>query len=288
MTYNRLINSNEITILKNSGLTKVGICRPIGRLAMLCTLFCYFISMYLMPLANKELRISRTNIANNYTNLAFSPKTFETINNVTIYANDRDEQSNLHGIMLHDQRNSEYSLTITSQKGHIIMEQNSALLYMENGTVQKFNYANQKSEILQFDDYVFNLTETKTNKINSSWKARERYISELVSPEEEIDEKKRLKFWVELNERLIYPLLPILFALISLASILKGSFNRKGNNSNIITAIVLNVIFFTSLMAALGMIEKSKALTPLPYLVISVFVIASVALLTSNYRKKTE
>jgi len=242
--------------------------------------------MYLMPLANKELRISRINITNNYTNLAFSPKTFETINNITIYANDHDDQNNLYGVMLHDQRNAEYSLTITSQKGHIIVEKSSALLYMENGTVQKFNYASHKSEILHFDDYVFNLTETKADKRTFSWKARERYISELISPKEEISEKKRLKFWVELNERLIYPLLPIIFSLISLASLLRGSFNRKGNGSNIITAVIANVIFFASLMASLSLIEKSISLTPIPYVVIAIFVIASTAALTSNYRKK--
>ena len=241
-----------------------------------------------MPLANKELRISRTNIANNYTSLAFNPKTFETINNITIYANDRDEHSDLFGIMLHDQRNPQHSLTITSQKGRIVMEKSSALLYMENGTVQKFDYSSQKSKILHFDDYVFNLTETKTNKQESVWKAKERYINELIDPEEDIDEKKRLKFWVELNERLIYPLLPILFALISLASILRGSFSRKGNISNTLTAIFLNVTFFGSLMATLSIIEKSKSLTPLPYLVISIFVIASIMLLTSNYRKRTK
>ena len=239
-----------------------------------------------MPLANKELRISRINIANNYTSLAFNPKTFETINNVTIYANDRDNQNNLHGIMLHDQRNIDYSLTITAQQGHIIVEKSSALLYMENGTVQKFNYNDQKSEILHFDDYVFNLTETKEGQKTFSWKAKERYIHELLNPKEEVDKKKELKFWVEINERLIFPLLPILFSLISLASILRGSFNRRGNNSNIIFATIANVVFFTALMTSLNLIEKSKLLTPIPYIVILIFVVSSVMMLTSNYRKK--
>lgn len=288
MTYNRLINSNEITILKNSGLTKIGICRPIGRLAMLCTLFCYFISMYLMPLSNKELRISRINIANNYTSLSFNSNTFETINNITIYANKRDEKNNLYGIMLHDQRNKEYSLTITAQEGNIIIEENSALLYMQNGTIQRFNYANSKSEILHFDDYVFNLTETKTDKQNSTWKARERYLPELINPKEEISDKKRLKFWVEIHERIIYPLLPILFALISLSSILQGSFNRRGNNKNIMNAIILNVAFFALLMTSLSFVEKSMSLTPLPYIVILIFTALPIIMLRSNYRKKAK
>ena len=118
-------------------------------------------------------------------------------------------------------------------------------------------------------------------------KSREIY-QDIIESEEEVDERKRLKFWVEFHERLIYPLLPILFSLISLASVLKGSFNRKGNNSNIITAVIMNVAFFASLMASFGLIEKSKNLTAIPYIVIFIFVVTSVTLLTSNYRKKTK
>lgn len=286
MTYNRLINNNEITILKNSGLTKIAICQPIARLAILCTIFCYFISLYLMPLANKELRISRINIANNYASLAFNPKTFETINNITIYANDRDENKNLFGLILHDQRNKEYSLTITAKKGNVIMEKKSALLYLEYGTIQKYDYQKGTSEILEFDSYVFNLTETKDSKKANSWKARERFIHELINPNEKIDDKKRIKFWVEINERLIYPLLPIVFSFLALATMLKGSFNRKGNLSNIIFATILNVAFFALLMTTISLIEKSKNLTFLPYLIIFGFITYSIKMLVSNYRQK--
>lgn len=114
-----------------------------------------------MPYANKELRLSRVNIQDNYASLSFNPQTFETLKELTIYAKNRDKKNNLFGILLHDERASEYSITITAKNGRIVTEDRSALLYMENGTVQKFNYKEQKSEILDFDNYVFNLAENQ-------------------------------------------------------------------------------------------------------------------------------
>ena len=79
LTFNRLLSSNEITILKNSGLTKMAICKPVLRLAAILSLICFVIAFFLMPYANKQLRLSRINIKDNYANLSFSPQTFETL-----------------------------------------------------------------------------------------------------------------------------------------------------------------------------------------------------------------
>ena len=48
MVYGKMIKSNEITILKNSGLTKFQISKPIISLAILASIFCFIISFYLM------------------------------------------------------------------------------------------------------------------------------------------------------------------------------------------------------------------------------------------------
>ena len=208
-----MIVGNEITILKNSGLTKLAICKPIFSLALLSSAICFSISFYFMPYANKELRLSRVDFKNNYANLAFNPQTFETLNRLTIYAKNRDENNNLFGILLHDERDSQYSITITAKSGNIVTENKSAMLYMESGTLQKFNYANYKSEILNFDNYVFNLTESQKNEDAMRWKPKERYFSELLNPEDNSDEDDLKKYWAEIHQRITYPLLPIIFSI---------------------------------------------------------------------------
>ncbi len=287
LVYNRLISSNEITILKNSGLTKLAICRPVVGLVITASLFCFLLSFYLMPYSNKQLRLSRLDFKNNYSNLSFSPQTFETLNDLTIYAKDRDLKDNLYGILLHDKRSSEYSITITAKTGNIATENNSALLYMSDGTIQKFNYADDKSEILNFDNYVFNLTETQKNEDTMRWKSKERYLSELLNPNDDSEERDLEKYRSEIHERFTYPLLPIVFSIIALACVLRGQFSRRGNVSNIVLAIFLAISFLIITFLTYGFIETSPKLTPILYLNFIIFSLAGLIMLTANYRKKS-
>ena len=104
LSLNKLLQNNEITILKNCGLSNLKIAQPIIFFGLILTLFTYFLSFYLMPLANKQLRISRHNIQENYTNISFTPQTFENLHQITIYTKNRDEKNNLYGILINDQR----------------------------------------------------------------------------------------------------------------------------------------------------------------------------------------
>jgi lipopolysaccharide export system permease protein len=284
MIYNRLNSGNEITILKNSGLTKISISRPIASLTIATSIFCFIVSFYLMPYANRELRLSRIDFQNNYTNLSFNPQTFETLRNLTIYAKDRDEKNNLFGILLHDERSSKYSITITAKSGNIVTEDSSALLYMKEGTVQKFNYDTQKTEILNFDDYVFNLTENHKSDKGFYWKAKERYLHELINPEDDLEEEELARFRTEIHQRITYPLLPIIFSIIAAACVLRGNFSRHGNIFNIVLAATIAVSFLLSIMFIYSLIESSVKFTPLLYLDFAIFFLVSLNLL----REKTK
>jgi lipopolysaccharide export system permease protein len=165
------------------------------------------------------------------------------------------------------------------------MEDNSALLYMENGTIQKLNYIDNTSEILNFDNYVFNLTETKKGDDKIRWKSKERYLHELLNPNDNSKEEDFKKYRTELHQRFTYPLLPIIFATLALAAILRGDFNRRGNITNIILAISLAVVFFTLTMLCYSLVETSTKLTPILYLNFAVFFIIAIAMLTSDRRK---
>ena len=281
-----MIVSNEITILKNSGLTKISISKPALILAFIASLFCFLTSFYLMPLANKELRISRINFENNYANLSFNPKTFETLKNLTIYAQNRDSNNRLSGILLHDERSEKYSITITAKSGNIVSQDNSALLYMKSGTIQKFNYLDRKSEILNFDNYVFNLTENKKIDSKMHWKPKELYMHELLNPPEVLKDYEAAKNITEINQRLTYPLLPIIFTMIALSCILHGGFSRKGNFYNIALAIILAASFLILTMSIYNLIDTSPKFIPLLYANFIIFFTIGMIILTSNYRKK--
>lgn len=282
IVYNRLITSNEISILKNAGLTKFSLSRPAAYLTILCTLFCFSISLFFLPYANKELRLSRNDLSNNYTNLSINRQTFESLKSMTMYVKDRDANHQLSGILLHDERNYNYSTTITAETGRIVADSSSALLYMEQGTVQKFNYNSRKSEILHFDNYVFNLTEGNESNDELYWKSKERYLSELTNPESKVHPDDLLKFRTEIHQRFTYPLLPIIFSVIALSCIMRGSFSRRGNTANIVLAICLSTTFLILTISIYNLMESSPKATILLYSNFLLFFIVGISSLSER------
>lgn len=286
ITFNRFTQNNEITIFKNCGLTKFSICKPIFILALIFTVLCYINSFYLMPMGARVLRESRNNISENYSNLKFKSQTFESFKDLTIYSKSRDSNDNLFEIFLNDQRSPNYSLTITAKKGRIVIDNKSAFLEMEDGTLQKFNFTNKTSEILKFDSYIFNLSEK--NKINykNSLKANEYYFHELFDPPLDLPEKEYHKIFMEINERIIDPMLCLVLALIALSSILSGEFKRNKNSANTIKAVLLSSIYFILVLLSYGFIKISYYLAIIPYLILILFIGYSLNLLKKNYRLK--
>lgn len=287
MVYNRLLLNNEITVLKNSGLTKIAIGKSTIVSAAALTLFCFSISFYFMPLANKKLRTTRNNFENNYSNISFSKGTFEGLKSLTIYVKDKDEQNHLSGILLHDERSSESVVTITARSGNLKFENGSLLLYMQDGTVQRLKYHENKEEILVFDDYVFNLTEnSKTDRQFKRWKAKERFLSELINPDDDSEADDILQYKIELQQRLTYPLMSLVLAMIALAAILRGDLNRHGNNFNIVIASFFAVVFIAFTIAIYRLLETSLMLIPLLYLHFIIFFAVSFYILKSNSNEK--
>lgn len=286
LVYNRLLLNNEIAILQNTGLTKLKIGKPAIVVALVCVAFCFLTSFYLMPLANKEFRKIRSNFEDNYSNLSFNKGTFEKLKSLTIYVREKNEQNQLFGILLNDSRNEEVSTTITAKQGNLKSQGGSLLLYMQNGTVQRFIYKENKEEILTFDNYVVNLSDN--NKVDLSqkrWKPKERFLSELINPNDNSSEGDKLQYKIELQQRLTYPLMPLVLTFIALAFVLRGDLNRRGNNLNLLFAILMAISFLSITIAIYRMLEVSLALIPLLYLHFAVFFGVSYYMLKLNSYK---
>lgn len=281
ISYGRMNVSNEITILKNSGINKFLLSKPIIWVGLTCSILCYSISLYFMPLSNKELRLAKNNFQDNYENIVISPGIFETLNSLTIYVKDRNYENELFGVLIYDGRNAEYALTISSRYGKLDKNK-TVLLHLSEGTVQKYNFSTRKSEILKFDQYVVNLTDDEQKSTNFRWKAQERFIWELLNPENGSSEEDIKRYRAEIHKRLTYPLFSLILSLIAAAFILKGQFSRRSNIGNELQAVIVGVLFIISVMTIYDLIEKSQKFIFLLYGDLFIFVIFSLSLLKTK------
>ncbi|GDX36707.1 hypothetical protein LBMAG18_12180 [Alphaproteobacteria bacterium] len=239
-----------------------------------------------MPYSNRSLRESKSAINENYTNLAFKSQTFESFKDLTIYSKKRDENDNLVEIFLHDKRSSEYNLTITAKQGKIIIQDNSALLEMNRGTIQKYNYLTQKTEIMEFDHYLFNLNDNNSVKASNRLKPNEYFFYELFNLEQNLSESDYQKLITERHERIVDPLLSIVLASIAMAFVMQGEFRREQNSRNILKAITIASLYLILNIISYSFIKHGSIYVTLPYLNFLVFMIISYKALNNNYRLK--
>lgn len=244
MTYQKFSRNNEITILKNSGLSRLKIASPALFIGLLFTIFSFYLSFYLIPFANKELKISKLNLQNNYFKFKVNPKTFEQFKKITIYTKFQDKRNRLYGILIHDQRSANNILTITAETGKIIAEKGVILLEMNNGSIQRFNPTTQKSDILYFQEYILNLTENNADNNNQiKWKPQEQYLLELFNPDRILSDSEQSEYNIEIYQRFLYPLFPFFLVMIALFFILKENFTRHGGLKNIAGATLFAMLF---------------------------------------------
>ncbi len=283
ITYNQMSSHNEIVILKNIGLSNLELAKPAILVAVICCLICFYTSLFLMPFANKKLRTSKTNFNTNYINLLINPGIFETINGLTIYVKKKENGNQLSGILIYDKRNIEYSSTILAKSGSLDQDEvnsNEVLIYLKNGVVEKFNYKTNKTETLNFDSYTINLTDNKQAvDSKTKWKSSERYLGELISPKESSSAKEIKNYYIEIHQRITYPLLPLIFSLIAVCSVLNSNFSRNSNLSHNVKAVFYAIIFIITFMGSYNLIEYSQDLVAVVYILLLTFVMGSFYLL---------
>ncbi len=270
---NTLQQNSEITVLKSCSISNFNLAKPIILLGLLVSIMSYSIAFYFMPYANRQLKLLRNNLQENYSNIALQSGIFENIKNTTIYVQKR-EQDNLFGLFIYDQSNIDYSIVITAQNAKLNTTNNSLKLILNNGTLQKFNYHNKKTEILYFQQYLFNLNENENDKESSIiLKPNERYFHELLYPEPNLSADYLLKLDAEIHQRLIFPITPFIFSLLAGIFLLKNYSIRNKNIKNTAYFLCCSLGFFLINIIATSISQNNSNYIFVNYLNCLVFVI---------------
>ena len=282
ITVNRMLVNNEISVLRSTGISDIRIAAPIIKISFYMTFFCVVISMFLMPYSNKKLSITSKNLKNNYANIAFNEGVFENLKDITIFVAEKKEDDSLLGVILDDNRNKEISLTITAKAGRLGVKNNKLFLYMTDGTVQRYIHSTSQTNILEFDSYIFNLTEEEKVEEKKSWKARERYFYELINPVDVYNEDQRKEFAAQIHKRIIISLFSLAMTLICLVFLLKKDFSRRGNLNSLVYMILSAIVFLVITISLFRISEVNLSFIYLNYLNLIVFTLVPLYVLKTK------
>ena len=285
-TYNKLTMDSELVVLRASGLSPTALARPAIVLGLAVMALCYFLTLYLMPLAYREFKDLQFALRYDRSDILLQEGVFNTVSeNLTVYVRERKADGTLLGILVHDSHNPSSPVTIMSESGVLVQTKDGPRVIMANGNRQVVKRQSGELSLLNFDSYTFDFGVTAKTPQSRRREATELYLHELFGYTG--NPGRTRKFRAEAHQRLTSPLLALAFVLIGLATLLSGEFNRRGQVKRTLLGVGLVVIIESASQGLYGLAGKVAAVIPLMYLnPIAVITIAFYVLIYDPRRRK--
>ncbi|MAR56328.1 MAG: LPS export ABC transporter permease LptF [Rickettsiales bacterium] len=265
-TYNKLLGDSELTVLRAVGLSRWQLTKPALIVAAGTTLFCYFLTLYLMPLANRQFNDMRAFLRDNYTSVLLQEEVFNTpVDGLTIFVRERDKEGNLSGILVHDNRNPDDPITMMAEQGKLMQGERGPQFYLEQGIRQERRQ--HRVSWLNFDNYTLDISFYTKIADARERDEDEKYLGELLS-----DSSDNPQARAEAHQRIVWPLYNIALALMALAILLNGEFNRRGQWKRIIAASAGSLLVALTGIGLRNLAVNNPMMIPLLYLTVTAII----------------
>jgi lipopolysaccharide export system permease protein len=245
--YNKLTIDSELIVMRMLGKSPFALARPALYLAGIVTVALFFVTMWVAPTSLSNMHQMRQVIKAQYSTWLFRPGVFNTVvPGLTVFVRARDNEGEMKGIMIHDSRDeSKVPVTVVAKKGLVVINENGAQqVLVFDGSRQSVDPKTGALNRLDFSRYSIDLPEG-SGPVRQRWKEPdERTFLELLTPNvnNKRDVESRRDFVIEAHRRIISPLLAPAFTVLSLAFLLLGPLDRRGQGWRIVLIIMFVVI----------------------------------------------
>ena len=249
---NRIHRDSEIVVAQAAGMTRWQIASPILRLAALCAVAHLTVNLWVQPTAQRELRATISGARADLAAALIRPGQFTSAGEkLTFFARDSNG-SKLTGIYIQDAR-SDPEVVYLAQTGGVITVDGQPAIVLRDGQIQQLDTGGLN--VLDFDQYTFDLTPFLREDADLVLKSSDRYLHELFSIDRSnyLEVQNRDRYRAEGHARLTTPLLNFVMALIAIIAVIGGDFSRRGYGRRIAIAsgaALLTVILQLTIQAA--------------------------------------
>lgn len=268
--YNKFIMDNELIVLRSCGFDQHALARPALLLATGMTLFMMVLTTWITPVSYTEMKSMRLTVYARYSALLLREGVFNTFGkDLTVYVRKRGSDGTLTGIMIHDMRDKKKPpVTTTAKRGRLVMKGEVPNIIVEDGMRQQLEPSNGSVSRLYFSSYQIEISTLDNGMRTRVRDASERTLRELLRPDMSVkyDRDNREVFLAEAHADLARPFLPVSLAMMSLAIILLGPFNRRGQTRKVMLAAAISGLLLGLNIALTNVTRKHLELAPLLYI----------------------
>lgn len=267
-TFNRLTTESELVVMRSAGLSPMALAKPVLILAAIAFVFLMSLSLYVLPVANRAFKDLQFEIRNRFVSSLIQEGTFTTVSEkLTFYIRNREANGDVVGLLINDSRDSQRPVTIVAERAAFVDTPTGSHIIMINGARQQFDPQTRKLSVLTFARYTLDLGTLRDAPIVRLRLAQERFLPDLFFPPKELDPFLRHSFIMEAHQRLLIPFSAFSFALIPLACLLPGEFNRRGQVKRVVMAIAAAVMFQATALGVDDLAARFAPAIPLMYVI---------------------
>ncbi|HEU0264836.1 MAG TPA: LptF/LptG family permease, partial [Geobacterales bacterium] len=161
LAFGRLSADSEVTAMKASGVSLAGLLPPVMTMAFVTFIICTFLTIYALPWGNSSFRRLLVEIVQNRAALTIKERVFiDDFPGMVIYVDRYDQDRHqIHGVLIHDERNTKESSTIFAQSGLFYSDPmtRTLQLQLDNGEIHRSIGKNSYRHIV-FDRYDLRIT----------------------------------------------------------------------------------------------------------------------------------
>ena len=183
-TLNKLATDSEIIVMNAAGFSPFRLFRPFFFATCVVALMVAFIGAYLAPDGMRRIKQWDAEITADVLTNILQPGRFAQLDqNLTIRIRDRLPGGVLGGIFVDDRRDPKERVTIIADHGTVLKTDSGSYLILEDGNLERFEVGKRDPALVAFGRYAFDMSKF-SNQRDAVLGIRERYIWELVSPDE--------------------------------------------------------------------------------------------------------
>ena len=264
---NRIHKDSEIVVAQAAGMTRWQIASPILRLAVLCAVAHLAVNLWVQPSAQRAMREAVSEARADLAASLIRPGQFTTNGErLTFYAREQVD-GELRGVLISDMTDPEFPTDVLAKSAALVQVDGLPTLLLRDATSQQMD-ANDQLSILEFDEYMFDLSEFMKEDTDLLLKASDKYLHELffVDRTNYFELKDADTLLAEGHARLTSPLLSIVMAMLAIFAVLGGDFSRKGYSKRIAIATAGAILILVLQLSAQSAAADDPALNSAQWL----------------------
>ena len=268
--FSRMSTDSEITAMKASRVSLYHMIRPVFLFALLCFAATSATSLVLVPEANTALKSYLFDLVKSRVTIGLEPGVFSsTFSGMVMYVDKMDEQNNMEGVFISDERSAAEHYTIVARRGTLMADPQTlnVTLALQEGSILTAPRNGQSYPLMGFSSAkLFIDVKSSLAGRDSPGKGLEDMSFDELRQEirkTRSEGKPVYSQETELNKRLSIPFACLIFGLIGAPLGIRRS--RSGKSAGIAIALLVFLLYYIVLGGATNLAETGTFPPPLAF-----------------------